>query len=72
MEGICFALKEVLEAVQENSGQVKQINISGGFVRSDIWVQALADICEKKLVIVQAGDASAAGAAFMAMIAAVY
>lgn len=67
MEGICYALKDVLEAVQQNSVPITQINISGGFVRSDEWVQALADITGKKLVIVQNGDASATGAAFLAM-----
>jgi gluconokinase len=67
LEGICFALKDVLEAVQENSALITQINISGGFVKSDTWVQTLADITGKKLAIVQPEDASAVGAALMAM-----
>ena len=67
LEGICFALKDVLEAVQQNSVPITQINISGGFVKSDVWVQTLADITGKKLAIVQPEDASAVGAALMAM-----
>ena len=67
LEGICFALKDVLEAVQENSAPITQINISGGFVKSDVWVQTLANITGKKLAIVQPEDASAVGAALMAM-----
>jgi len=67
LEGICFALKDVLDAVQENSAPIVQINISGGFVKSTVWVQTLADITGKKLMIVQPEDASAVGAAFMAM-----
>jgi gluconokinase len=70
LEGICFALKDVLDAVQENSTPITQINISGGFVKSDVWVQTLADITGKKLAIVQPEDASAVGAALMAMKAA--
>jgi gluconokinase len=67
LEGICFALKDVLDAVQENSAPIVQINISGGFVKSDTWVQVLADITAKKLAIVQPEDASAVGAALMTM-----
>jgi gluconokinase len=67
LEGICFALKDVLDAVEENSGPVIQINVSGGFVKSNVWVQILADITGKNLCIVQNDDASAVGAAFMAM-----
>ena len=67
MEGICFALKDVLQAVEKNAGSIKQINISGGFVTSRVWVQALADITNKTLAVVQADDASAVGAAFMAL-----
>ncbi len=67
LEGICFALKDVLEAVQQNSEPIMQINISGGFVKSYVWVQTLADITCTKLAIVQPEDASAVGAALMAM-----
>jgi gluconokinase len=67
LEGICYALKAVLDAVQQNSVPITQINVSGGIVRSDLWVQTLADITGKKLVIVQSDDASAIGAAFMAL-----
>jgi gluconokinase len=70
LEGICYALKDVLAAVQQNVKLIKQINISGGFVQSAVWVQVLADITGKNLAIVQTGDASATGAAFMAMKAA--
>jgi gluconokinase len=67
LEGICYALKDVLDAVQQNSVPITQINVSGGIVRSNLWVQTLADITGKKLVIVQSDDASAIGAAFMAL-----
>jgi len=67
LEGICFALKDVFEAVQQNSEPIAQINISGGFVKSEVWVQLLADITGKNLAIVQSEDASAVGAAFIAM-----
>jgi gluconokinase len=67
LEGICYALNDVLDAVQENAEPITQINVSGGFVKADVWVQTLADITGKKLVIVQSEDASAIGAAFLAL-----
>ncbi|WP_432709563.1 gluconokinase [Pedobacter sp.] len=67
LEGICYAMKDVLEAVEVNTEPIKQIYISGGFVKSEVWVQMLADITGKELVIVQTDDASAIGAAFLAM-----
>jgi gluconokinase len=67
LEGICFAMKDVLEAVQQNADPITQINIGGGFVNSDLWVQVLADITGKNLVIAQSEDASAVGAAYLAM-----
>ncbi|HTK18759.1 MAG TPA: gluconokinase [Mucilaginibacter sp.] len=67
LEGICFAMRDVLDAVQQNSEPITQINISGGFTKSEVWVQTLADITRKKLAILQADDASAVGAAFIAL-----
>nr|WP_294945477.1 gluconokinase [uncultured Mucilaginibacter sp.] len=68
LEGICFALYHVLNAVEESSGeQVKEIVVSGGFISSQVWVQVLADITGKKLRLLQGGDSSAMGAIYLAM-----
>lgn len=67
LEGICYAMKDVLEAVQENSEPITQINVGGGFTTSDLWVQILADVTGKNLVIAQSEDASAMGAAYLAL-----
>lgn len=67
LEGICYSMYDVLDAMQENSEPIKQINISGGIVKSDIWMQIMADITGKDLVITQTEDASAVGAALLAM-----
>ena len=67
LEGICFALNDVLKTVEQSSASIHQINISGGFITSTVWTQMLADITGKKLVIVQQEDASAMGAVFLAM-----
>ncbi|HTD42461.1 MAG TPA: gluconokinase, partial [Mucilaginibacter sp.] len=61
LEGICYAMKDVLDAVQQNAQPITQINISGGFTKSEVWVQTLTDITGKNLAILQADDASAVG-----------
>ena len=67
LEGICYAMKSVLEAMYIHNVPLEQINMSGGLIRSKLWLQILADITGKNLVVVQTDDASAIGAAFMTM-----
>jgi gluconokinase len=67
LEGICFALNDVLNSLESASVEIEQINISGGFITSQTWVQILADITGKKLMVLQSEDASAVGAIFLAM-----
>ncbi|MEJ7779746.1 MAG: gluconokinase [Daejeonella sp.] len=67
IEGISYALNDVLLAVTKNSTEIKQINVSGGFVNSKTWMQILADITGKRLSLIHTEDASAIGAGFMAM-----
>ncbi len=67
LEGVCYALNNVLLAVEDRSERINQINVSGGFVNSQTWMQLLSDISGKRLALLQTEDASAIGAAFMAM-----
>jgi gluconokinase len=67
LEGICFALNDVLNAVEQPEKPIEEIVISGGFISSATWVQLLADITGKKLVLLQSDDASAIGAIYLAM-----
>lgn len=67
LEGICFALNDVLTTLEKASGPVNKVHISGGFTTSAVWTQMLADITGKKLVIMQEGDASAIGAVLLAL-----
>lgn len=66
LEGICFALNDVLQTL-ETSVKINQLNVSGGFVSSDVWMALLADITGKTLVMLQVEDASAVGAVYLAM-----
>lgn len=67
LEGICYALNDVLMAVEPYTEEIRQINVSGGFVHSRIWMEILADITGKEIVLLQTEDASAIGAAYLAV-----
>ena len=67
LEGICFALKDVLNSIEEASDQVEVLHISGGFTSSEVWVQVLADIIGLPLHLMQVEDASAIGAIYLAL-----
>ncbi|WP_367866541.1 gluconokinase [Pedobacter sp. WC2423] len=66
IEGICFALNDVLLALTASGQEIKQLNVSGGFVTSAIWLQIMADITGKRLLLYSVEDASAVGAAYVA------
>lgn len=66
LEGICFALNDVLKTLEDASGEISQVNISGGFTSSAVWTQVLADISGKKLAVLQSEDSSALGAIYLA------
>ncbi|MEO5905680.1 MAG: gluconokinase, partial [Saprospiraceae bacterium] len=69
MEGISFALYEILTTLEETIGPAKNIYASGGFIRSSKWVTLLADVLGKKISVTHAEDSSAAGAAMLGMLA---
>ncbi len=67
LEGVCYAIRSVLDAVFQSAEVVQEIRVSGGFTASETWLQLMADIIGKNLTVVQAEDASAIGAAYLAI-----
>jgi gluconokinase len=67
LEGICFSLKTILEKIEVSATPINQLNVSGGFVHSKVWMQILSDVTGKKLCLVQSEDASSVGAALLGM-----
>ncbi|MDB5224015.1 MAG: gluconokinase [Chitinophagaceae bacterium] len=67
IEGICYALNDVLKTIETGGHTISQLTVSGGFVASKIWMQILADITGKRVCIIQSYDASATGAAYLGL-----
>jgi gluconokinase len=67
IEGISFALYDIAENLMSGGTSIKQIHVSGGFVRSSAWLQILADIFNIKVCLLNTDDASAMGAALLGL-----
>jgi gluconokinase len=67
IEGITFSLFQIAKTLEEGGLAITEIHVSGGFVRSSAWVQILANIFGKRVCLTNIDDASAIGAAIIAM-----
>ena len=69
IEGISFSLLQILKAIEKSKIGIDKIYVSGIVTNSEWWMQLLADIFGKTIVLSDDSDASAMGAAFMGMYA---
>ena len=69
LEGILFAIYSVNVAVQDLTDTAKEIRISGGFARSEVWLQMMSEGFGQEVVTPEVYEASGFGAALLAMYA---
>lgn len=67
LEGIAYALYQVLLAVEETNGDIHTVYASGVFVKSEPWLQLMSDVLNKKIIVSGTADASAVGAALLGL-----
>ena len=67
LEGVCYTIRHVFELVVAQPDSIDALMISGGFTASPVWMQLMADVLGKKLIVAQAEDASAVGAVLLAI-----
>jgi gluconokinase len=65
LEGICFGIKSILMAIEKLVGRSKKIIVSGGITHSPAWLQLLSNVLGRDLIVPDASDASAMGAAMI-------
>jgi gluconokinase len=66
LESICYELKWIAESVESVCGSSDKIVVSGGITHFPEWVQMLADVFNRELIVSSEHDASAMGAARLA------
>ena len=70
MEGVAFAIRDNLEALRTAGSDPKEIIAVGGATRSSFWLETLANILNKPILLPEDGDFGAAfGAARLAILA---
>lgn len=69
LEGVIFNLYTVLLAMEEQIGQPRRIQATGGFARSSLWRQMMADIFNQKVVIPEDFESSCLGAVVLGLYA---
>ena len=67
IEGISMALFSIAKAMEDSGLSIQKIHASGGFTHSRTWIQILADIFGKEFYLLNSEDASALGAAYLAL-----
>ncbi|MBW4651139.1 MAG: gluconate kinase [Kastovskya adunca ATA6-11-RM4] len=69
LEGIVFSMYNIYAALRELAGETESILVSGGFARSELWRQMMADVFEQEVLLPEVYEASSFGAAILAMYA---
>ncbi len=67
LEGVAYGLKDSFTLIQQAGvGQLKQVRLSGGGVKSPLWRQILASVLDAELLTVNTTEGAAYGAALCA------
>lgn len=67
MEGVILSIYHVGQALERLAGPPKKIYASGGFARSPLWLQILADVFNQEVQVPISHQSSAWGAAWIAL-----
>jgi gluconokinase len=69
LEGIVFNLSLVLQALEDFTGKAERIQATGGFARSQLWRQMMADVLEREVTVPEQYESSCLGAAVLGLYA---
>jgi gluconokinase len=69
LEGIVFNLSLVLQALEDFTGKAERIQATGGFARSQLWRQMMADVFEQEVSVPEQYESSCLGAAVLGLYA---
>jgi gluconokinase len=67
LEGICYRIHSVVQPLEELVGASKEVRATGGFARSPVWLQILADVMGRELLVSAEPEGSVLGAAALAL-----
>ncbi|MDI9639005.1 gluconokinase [Geitlerinema splendidum] len=68
LEGILLNLQLVLDALESFVGSAQRIQATGGFARSPLWRQMLADVFNREIAVPESYESSCLGAALLGLL----
>src|ERR1700674_2167906 len=69
LEGVIFNLYSILPAVESLVGTSQNIKATGGFARSGLWRQMMADVFDRQVIVPESFESSCLGAAILGLYA---
>ncbi len=66
LEGVCHQLRLVLDSLEHAGYEVREVRATGGFVRSELWKDILAEALGVEVSYTGVREGSALGAAMLA------
>jgi gluconokinase len=69
LEGVIFNLHSILPAVEALIGPTRAIKATGGFARSALWRQMMADVFDREVIVPESFESSCLGAAILGLYA---
>lgn len=69
LEGVIFNLYSILPVLEDLIGPTRRMMATGGFARSALWRQMMADIFEREVVVPESVESSCLGAAVLGLYA---
>ncbi|HET7657576.1 MAG TPA: FGGY-family carbohydrate kinase, partial [Bacillales bacterium] len=67
LEGVMFQLEMVVDVLKQSGVEPKEFRVTGGFTKSVLWPQIMADIFEKEILVPEGISSACFGAALLAM-----
>jgi gluconokinase len=67
MEGVIYQLHSVALALKDVTGEPREIRATGGFARSALWRQIMADVSQREVAFPDSYEGSCWGAALLGM-----
>ena len=68
LEGVSYSQKDGLDIIENMGVEVHSVRVSGGGARSAFWRQMLADVFNKRVIVLETEEGSAYGAALLALV----
>ena len=62
MEGVLFQIRAIVDPLERMTGKVREVRASGGFARSPLWCQMLADMLGTTVLVPEEVEGSGMGA----------